>query len=142
MNRNRLMHADELHKFSDGTLDDVWSALNDIAKGIRMEYLPMRKWSNLDKKRAWVMVQDIDKQLYQRRLMRNLEKFVGGRDYGKDRSTDATKNHMILSYDVLIIQVKLRNHSHDPARTGGIFPGVDPRLNRSFYPVKGGSQSG
>ncbi|GKB65730.1 hypothetical protein Tco_0927142 [Tanacetum coccineum] len=56
MNRNRLMRADELHKFSDGMLDDVRSALNDIAKGIRMEYLPMRKWSNLDKKRARVMV--------------------------------------------------------------------------------------
>ncbi|GKB36855.1 hypothetical protein Tco_0881797 [Tanacetum coccineum] len=42
--------------FSDGMLDDVRSALNDIAKGIRMEYLPMRKWSNLDKKRARVMV--------------------------------------------------------------------------------------
>ncbi|GJR76012.1 hypothetical protein Tco_0088377 [Tanacetum coccineum] len=45
MNRNRLMRADELHKFSDGMLDDVRSALNDIAKGIRMEYLPKRKWS-------------------------------------------------------------------------------------------------
>ncbi|GKE78479.1 hypothetical protein Tco_1544599 [Tanacetum coccineum] len=31
-----------------------------------------------------VMVQDIDKQLYQRRLMRNLETFVSGRIYGKD----------------------------------------------------------
>ncbi|GKC08084.1 hypothetical protein Tco_0999694, partial [Tanacetum coccineum] len=70
--------------FSDGTLDDVRSALNDITKGIRMEYLPMRKWSNLDKKRAWVMVQDIDKQLYQKRLMWNLKKFVGGREYGND----------------------------------------------------------
>ncbi|GJZ33042.1 hypothetical protein Tco_0578478 [Tanacetum coccineum] len=68
----------------DGTLDDVRSALNDIANEIRMEYLPMRKWSNLDKKRAWVMVQDIDKQLYQMRLMQNLEKFVGGREYGND----------------------------------------------------------
>ncbi|GJT23833.1 hypothetical protein Tco_0893770 [Tanacetum coccineum] len=84
MNRNRLMRADELHKFNDGMLDDVRSALNDITKGIRMEYIPMRKWSNLDKKRARVMVQDIDKQLYQRRLMRNLEKFVGGRKYGND----------------------------------------------------------
>ncbi|GKB46202.1 hypothetical protein Tco_0896955 [Tanacetum coccineum] len=37
MNRNRLMRADELHKFSDGTLDDVRSALNDIAKGIRIQ---------------------------------------------------------------------------------------------------------
>ncbi|GJT24531.1 hypothetical protein Tco_0894468 [Tanacetum coccineum] len=61
----------------------VWLLMNN-ANGIRMEYLPMRKWSNLDKKRARVMVQDIDKQLYQRRLMRNLEKFVGGREYEKD----------------------------------------------------------
>ncbi|GJX71835.1 hypothetical protein Tco_0309006 [Tanacetum coccineum] len=49
MNRNRLIRADELHKFSDGMLDDVRSALNDIVKGIRMEYLPKRKWSGLDK---------------------------------------------------------------------------------------------
>ncbi|GKB26490.1 hypothetical protein Tco_0865891 [Tanacetum coccineum] len=83
-NKNRLMRADELHKFSDGTLNDVRTALHDIAKGIRMEYLPKRKWSGLDKRRARVMVQDIDKQLYERRLMRNLEKFVGGREYGND----------------------------------------------------------
>ncbi|GJV62330.1 hypothetical protein Tco_1468430 [Tanacetum coccineum] len=57
--RKRLMHMDELHKFSDGTLSDVRTALHDIAAGIRMEYLPMRKWSNLDKKRARVMVTDI-----------------------------------------------------------------------------------
>nr|GEX53793.1 retrovirus-related Pol polyprotein from transposon TNT 1-94 [Tanacetum cinerariifolium] len=82
--RKRLMHTDELHKFSDGTLNDVWSVLYDIATGIRIEYLPMRIWSNLDKKRARVMVQDIDKQLYQRRLMQNLEKFVGRRVYGND----------------------------------------------------------
>ncbi|GJV33217.1 hypothetical protein Tco_1393617 [Tanacetum coccineum] len=82
--RKRLMRTDKLHKFSDGTLNDVRTALHDIAAGIRMEYLPMRKWSNLDKKRARVMVQDIDKQLYHRRLMRNLEMFIGGRIYGKD----------------------------------------------------------
>ncbi|GKF63468.1 hypothetical protein Tco_0186916 [Tanacetum coccineum] len=78
------MRVDELHKFSDGTLNDVRTTLHDIATGIRMEYMPMRKWSNLDKKRARVMVQDIDKQLYQMRLMRNLETFVGRREYGKD----------------------------------------------------------
>nr|GEX45334.1 hypothetical protein [Tanacetum cinerariifolium] len=54
--RKRLMHADELHKFSDGTLNDVRTTLHDIAAGIRMEYLPMRNWSNLDKKRTRVMV--------------------------------------------------------------------------------------
>nr|GEX80994.1 hypothetical protein [Tanacetum cinerariifolium] len=50
--RKRLMRADELQKFRDGMLNDVRSALHDIDAGIRMEYLPMRKWSNLDKKRA------------------------------------------------------------------------------------------
>ncbi|GJZ53347.1 hypothetical protein Tco_0608232 [Tanacetum coccineum] len=78
------MCTDELHKFSDDTLNDVRTALHDIVARIRMEYLPMRKWSNLEKKRARVMVQDIDMQLYQRRLMRNLEKFIGGREYGND----------------------------------------------------------
>ncbi|GKC13038.1 hypothetical protein Tco_1009820 [Tanacetum coccineum] len=41
--RKRLMRPDELHKFSDGKLNDVRSALYDIVAGIRMEYLPMRK---------------------------------------------------------------------------------------------------
>ncbi|GJS31986.1 hypothetical protein Tco_0492606 [Tanacetum coccineum] len=40
--RKRLMCADELHKCSDGTLNDV-TALHDIVARIRMEYLPMRK---------------------------------------------------------------------------------------------------
>ncbi|GJY88948.1 hypothetical protein Tco_0503576 [Tanacetum coccineum] len=38
--KNRLMRIDELHKFSDDTLDDVRTALNDRLKGIKMEYLP------------------------------------------------------------------------------------------------------
>nr|GEU72347.1 hypothetical protein [Tanacetum cinerariifolium] len=54
--RKRLMRADELYKFSDDTLNDVRSALHDIAAGIRMKHIPMRKWSNLDKKRAQIMI--------------------------------------------------------------------------------------
>ncbi|GKE71252.1 hypothetical protein Tco_1529324, partial [Tanacetum coccineum] len=82
--RNRLMLTDELHKFSDGTLDDVRSALQDITSGISLEYLPKKHWSNFEKKRARVMIQNINKQLFERRLMRNLEKFVGGREYRTD----------------------------------------------------------
>nr|GEY86016.1 hypothetical protein [Tanacetum cinerariifolium] len=37
--KNRLMRIDELHKFSDGTLNDVRNALDDRLKGIRMQYL-------------------------------------------------------------------------------------------------------
>ncbi|GJY63657.1 hypothetical protein Tco_0465117, partial [Tanacetum coccineum] len=83
-NRNRLMHTDELYKFSDGTLNFVQTALLDITSGIRIDYLPKRRWSRSDKQRAHVMIQDIDKQLRDRRLMRSLVKFVGGREYGND----------------------------------------------------------
>ncbi|GJX36148.1 hypothetical protein Tco_0247705 [Tanacetum coccineum] len=38
--KNKLMRIDELHKFSDGTLNDVRTALDDRLKGIRMKYLP------------------------------------------------------------------------------------------------------
>nr|GEY70773.1 hypothetical protein [Tanacetum cinerariifolium] len=34
--KNRLMRIDELHKFSDGTLNDVRNAFNDRLKGIKM----------------------------------------------------------------------------------------------------------
>ncbi|GJW82946.1 hypothetical protein Tco_0156091 [Tanacetum coccineum] len=49
MDRNHLMCIDELHKFSDGTLNQVRTFLNDIATGIQMEYLPKRKWTKQDK---------------------------------------------------------------------------------------------
>nr|GFA46341.1 hypothetical protein [Tanacetum cinerariifolium] len=37
--QNRLMRIDELHKFSNGTLTDVRTALDDRLKGIWMKYL-------------------------------------------------------------------------------------------------------
>ncbi|GKD54082.1 hypothetical protein Tco_1287469 [Tanacetum coccineum] len=78
---NKLMHIDELHKFSDGTLNDVWTALNDRLKGIRMEYLPQTIWRQSDRERAKVMIQAIDKQLKSRRIMRCLERFISGGDF-------------------------------------------------------------
>ncbi|GJW58365.1 hypothetical protein Tco_0105096 [Tanacetum coccineum] len=81
--KNRLIRIDELHKFSDGTLNDVRSALDDILKRIRMEYLPQTVWRNVDE-RAGGMIQAIDRQLKNRRLLRSLEKFVVRRLYGGD----------------------------------------------------------
>ncbi|GJS02802.1 hypothetical protein Tco_0319310 [Tanacetum coccineum] len=54
-------------------------------------------------KSAWTEKDQIDNFLKERRLMRSLEKFVGGRLYEGDLRL-RQKNHMILSYDVLIIQ--------------------------------------
>nr|GFC95232.1 hypothetical protein [Tanacetum cinerariifolium] len=77
--KNRLMRIDELHKFSDGTLNGVRNALDDRLKGIRMQYLPQKIWRKGDKDRAAAMIQAIDEMLKTRRIMRSLEWFVGGR---------------------------------------------------------------
>ncbi|GJT16929.1 hypothetical protein Tco_0875635 [Tanacetum coccineum] len=82
--RNRLMRSGELYKFCDGTLSSVTRVLHDIASNLEMDYLPKRHWSNLEMKRSRIMVKAIDKLLFERRLMRNFKKFVGGRDYGND----------------------------------------------------------
>nr|GEW60536.1 hypothetical protein [Tanacetum cinerariifolium] len=68
----------------DGTLTDVRTALDDRLKGIRMQYLPTSIWRKSDKDRAAAMIQAIDKILKTRRIMRSLERFVGGRLYEGD----------------------------------------------------------
>ncbi|GJS18663.1 putative reverse transcriptase domain-containing protein [Tanacetum coccineum] len=76
-----------LYKFSDGTLISVRDKLKDMLNNLKMGYtsvMSRRRWSNLEKKRSRIMVKDIDRQLLERRLMRSLEKFVGGREYGED----------------------------------------------------------
>nr|GEX31863.1 hypothetical protein [Tanacetum cinerariifolium] len=79
--KNRLMRIYELHKFSDGMLTDVRTALDDRLKGIRMQYLPQSIWRRSHKDRAAAMIQAIDKRLKTKRIMRSLEWFVGGRLY-------------------------------------------------------------
>ncbi|GJV76978.1 hypothetical protein Tco_1508562 [Tanacetum coccineum] len=82
--RNRLMSSDELYKFCDGTLTSVRRDLHDITSSLEMDYLPKRRWSKLDRKRSRIMIKAIDQELFERRLMRNLEKFVGGTEYEED----------------------------------------------------------
>ncbi|GJS55340.1 hypothetical protein Tco_0628702 [Tanacetum coccineum] len=87
LKRNNLMCSHELYKFSDGTLISVWDKLKDKLNNLEMGYtsvMPRRRWGNLDKKRSRIMVKDNDRQLLERRLMRSLKKFVGGREYEED----------------------------------------------------------
>ncbi|GJU48769.1 hypothetical protein Tco_1218324 [Tanacetum coccineum] len=58
-------------------------------------------------KSAWTEKDQINNLLKESRLMRSLEKFVGGKLFEEDLRLHQ-KNHMIRSYDVLIIQVKPR----------------------------------
>ncbi|GKE08654.1 hypothetical protein Tco_1412205 [Tanacetum coccineum] len=109
MNRNRLMRTNELHNFSDGTLNHVCTALNDIPIGLEMDYLPKRKWSNRLAKRSFsVMIQCIDKQapVYRRLMLKNwkilLVEDLTEETYG------CWKGPYDLSYDILIYYVKPR----------------------------------
>ncbi|GJY91175.1 hypothetical protein Tco_0506371 [Tanacetum coccineum] len=54
--KNKLMRIDELHKFSDGTLNDLRTTLDDILKRIKMKYLPQTYWKKVDKDRAGAVV--------------------------------------------------------------------------------------
>ncbi|GJR42392.1 hypothetical protein Tco_1310495 [Tanacetum coccineum] len=49
--RYRLMRTNELYKVSDGTLTSVRTVLHDIASNLRMNLLPKKRWSSLDRKR-------------------------------------------------------------------------------------------
>ncbi|GJY66405.1 hypothetical protein Tco_0468643 [Tanacetum coccineum] len=83
----RLMRADELYKFSDGTLKKVCDTLHHRLLNFRFGYnkgMPRRKWSATDKKRAGIMVDLIDKQMLERRILRNLEMLVGARELKMD----------------------------------------------------------
>ncbi|GJY92037.1 hypothetical protein Tco_0507819 [Tanacetum coccineum] len=87
--KNRLMRIDELHKFSDGTLNDVQTAFDDRLKGIRMKYLPQSIWRQSDRDKAGAMIQAIDKQDYA-----ELEEICWWETV-RGRLLAATKDHMI-----------------------------------------------
>ncbi|GKC01213.1 hypothetical protein Tco_0987349 [Tanacetum coccineum] len=62
------MRADELYKFSDGTLKKVQDELHHRIHDFCLEYnteMPRRKWTAIDRKRSELMVELIDKQMRQ-----------------------------------------------------------------------------
>nr|GFA89641.1 hypothetical protein [Tanacetum cinerariifolium] len=92
----------------DGTLNDVRNALDDRLKGIRMQYLPQTIWRKGDKDRAAAMIQAIDKMLKTRRIMRSLERFVGGRL--------RSDNENMLSLTILILRSILTDLQVTPTK--------------------------
>ncbi|GJT96323.1 hypothetical protein Tco_1091841 [Tanacetum coccineum] len=85
--RKRVMRADELNKFSDGTLKLVHDELHHRVVNFRLGYnieMSRRKWSAIDKRRPELMVELIDKQMRERRIIRNLERLVGARELEMD----------------------------------------------------------
>ncbi|GJX52829.1 hypothetical protein Tco_0281198 [Tanacetum coccineum] len=85
--QKRVMRADELHKFSDGTLktihDELHHRILDFYMGYNKE-MSRRNWTAIDKRRSKLMVELIDKQMRERQIIRNLERLVGARELKMD----------------------------------------------------------
>ncbi|GJZ03006.1 hypothetical protein Tco_0520967 [Tanacetum coccineum] len=75
LKRKIFMRIEELYKFSDGTLTSVRNTLDQMLKNLRLGYnkvMDKRKWIATDQKQTRIMIEDIDKQLLHRRIMRSL----------------------------------------------------------------------
>ncbi|GJU20187.1 hypothetical protein Tco_1153529 [Tanacetum coccineum] len=81
------MRADELYKFCDGTLKSVRDTLHERVQNFRLGYnkgMPRWKWTAKDQNRSRIMVNLIDNQLRERRIMRSLEGLVCARKVETD----------------------------------------------------------
>ncbi|GJR77787.1 hypothetical protein Tco_0090152 [Tanacetum coccineum] len=78
--KKRVMRADEIYKFSDGTLKLLRDELHHRILNFRLGYnkeMSRRKWSATDKSWSELMVELIDKKMRERQIIRNLERLVG-----------------------------------------------------------------
>nr|GEX50904.1 hypothetical protein [Tanacetum cinerariifolium] len=91
-----MMRFNEIHKFSDGTLQQIVEALDYRVKEFRINRmnpgLNTRFWTRKDVDRCNAFMFTIQRRLRTRRIFRNLKSFVGGRvregDYRLLRRTD------------------------------------------------------
>nr|GEW31586.1 retrovirus-related Pol polyprotein from transposon TNT 1-94 [Tanacetum cinerariifolium] len=78
-----MMRFTEIHKFSDGTLQQIDEALDYRVKEFRINRMNLglntRFWTRKDVDRSKAFVFTIQKRLKTRRIFHNLESFVGGR---------------------------------------------------------------
>nr|GFA91732.1 hypothetical protein [Tanacetum cinerariifolium] len=85
--QKRVMRANELYKFSDGTLktvrDETHHRILDFLLGYNDE-ISRRKWMAIDKNRSELMVELIDKHMRERKIIRNLERLVGAQELEMD----------------------------------------------------------
>nr|GEX50695.1 hypothetical protein [Tanacetum cinerariifolium] len=78
-----MMHFNEIHKFSDGTLQQIDKALDYRVKEFKINRmnpsLNTRFWTKKDVDRCKAFMFAIQRRLKTRRIFRNLESFIGGR---------------------------------------------------------------
>nr|GEU49872.1 uncharacterized mitochondrial protein AtMg00810-like [Tanacetum cinerariifolium] len=85
--QKRVMRADTLNKFLDGTLKTVHDELQHRLLNFCLGYnkgMSRRKWSATDKRRSGLMVDLIDKKMFERKIIQNRERLVGARELEMD----------------------------------------------------------
>nr|GEU79524.1 retrovirus-related Pol polyprotein from transposon TNT 1-94 [Tanacetum cinerariifolium] len=85
--QKRVMRADEVYKFSDGTLKKVQDKIHHRILNFCLGYnnnMSRKKWTAKDKKISELMVKLIVKQIHERRIIINLERLVGARELEMD----------------------------------------------------------
>ncbi|GJY10720.1 hypothetical protein Tco_0378905 [Tanacetum coccineum] len=82
-NNKRFMRANEIHKFSDGTLNKVYKNLEVILRNNRLGYhnegMEEYYWTKKDIERTQQFMENIERTLNERRRFRRLDFFFGGR---------------------------------------------------------------
>ncbi|GJX52314.1 hypothetical protein Tco_0280683 [Tanacetum coccineum] len=85
--QKRVLRADELYKFSDGTLKFVCDEIHHRVLDFHLDYntkMPIRKWIAVDRRRLGLMIELIAKQLREKEIIKNLERLVGARELKMD----------------------------------------------------------
>ncbi|GKA45636.1 hypothetical protein Tco_0738432 [Tanacetum coccineum] len=102
-----IMRFNEIHKFSDGTLQQIDEALDYRVKEFKVNRmnpgLNTRFWTRKDVKRSKEFMFAIQKWLKTRRIFHNLESFVGG------RVREETKDYMREPNDHIISAIKVHS---------------------------------
>ncbi|GJY07448.1 zinc finger, CCHC-type containing protein [Tanacetum coccineum] len=97
----RVLLADELYKFLDGTLKSVHDEIHHRVLDFHLDYnkeMPNRKWTAIDRKRSGLMIELIYKQLRERDIIKNLERLVGARELEMDYKL-MTRTESLMVHD-------------------------------------------
>nr|GEW38245.1 hypothetical protein [Tanacetum cinerariifolium] len=84
------LHMHTRRIFIQSRVEDLqlrFDTLDQMLKNLRLGYnkgMKRRKWIATDQKQTRIMIKDINQLSLHERIMRSLEKFVGGRGYGTD----------------------------------------------------------
>ncbi|GJT40011.1 monodehydroascorbate reductase [Tanacetum coccineum] len=145
-----IMRFNEIHKFSDGTLQQIDEALDYRVKEFQINRtnpgMNTRFWTKKDVDRSKDFMFAIQKRLKTRRIFRNLESFVGGRiREGDYRRRDLPRDNPLVSVEVLRYDYKreLCGEEGRISRTeDGASTGINPTRSRFPYGPGGSSKDG